>query len=1157
MEPKDPTVEEKVPAVDDQVKDPGGVSSSKKEETLPTGSLPEVDTAQTATDEAEPLAKKGDGSELLERRVDDLPGLGQEQDKQLDPQAEARDVQGAEEMAPVSGEQTNEGPNEATLPTKGKPFYVEGDKIVGLIRCINAYGAYLEHGDLDVLIPDKGKDTPLFKVGDTVEAVVKKVEKDGTVILDTHLFLAEDQEDSSPTLRKWKDSGSGTWWQDSWYAGQWYQNFSDGQWDWKMEDWQCYEWSANQWISPEEWDEAVQKQLCGERIYKVLLENRKEEKEYVGKITGTLLDRRLDDVRELVADLALLENEARAAYNMLLNEGWTPSGEEVAGGEKMKFPRKQYHNALYDLARRRRAYSAAVIGEALEKMLNKGESELWSELWLDSRKILQELDGAVEAMRVQEQRPLAAYMDPEKYKKGHMTPKPVSKGYTKLCKFYNLGRCRNGSDCPFEHRRHGEGWPERGPAESETSHNTGDEDGDIGGPPTDEGAVDEVQQEREDSAFRAQYNYGKGASKGEPTLVEPKKQLCLYYGVNRDGCKYGAACRYIHDDKAVLEETWEHGKSWDNASRKAMRDEGFHNSCYDYYVKGKCRVRYGVCRFSHDELSDERLARLRYLVNVANQVKFQKERGLEIPDRNTFKPPTIGGAESSSSSAPPALQLTNVSKEGGVIGTLDEADDDVQKDSVAESTTVPLPDPGEPIEHWTARNQHLWVFTPHVSEVMITLGVTNVKELKEYIFVEDLVEKGINKVTACKILNLVGGVRYRPMSPDVAVSTNASVRVEHSSGSREAGRDAGRTISQVREAEGHGTKEMPRGSYKEILNRGRYREAWTLEQRSPLCVQKLQLVGMGMPPVNPPKKGLRTRSNPVKRGRPLLNRKQVQLVPRSYSNRRMRPAEVVEKPKPLQPPRGGLSFRFSRSWADLDDDDQDGALVSYAESSGESSAEEAIEARRLRQVLLEERDLKRATKGGNVPHQCSQGPNEGHKKSTLGEKRDKASRGETRQDFSVSTSSSQNVAVSSGTVDGSVDGGSLVVGSTDEALPGQGVAGQVNMSESVQVLPGQDVAGQETALGGAVQISGDETGQPEGEDGSNELHGDSTKKLAVLRNQEGVLTKALLTRVYWKVAEDRIPVEKKDCPKGSIKMDRNLVISTSTDGVSEQERTGE
>ena len=57
--------------------------------------------------------------------------------------------------------------------------------------------------------------------------------------------------------------------------------------------------------------------------------------------------------------------------------------------------------------------------------------------------------------------------------------------------------------------------------------NAGDEDGDIGGPPTDEGVVDDAQEEREDAAFRAKFNFGKGASKGGSTLVESKKQLCL------------------------------------------------------------------------------------------------------------------------------------------------------------------------------------------------------------------------------------------------------------------------------------------------------------------------------------------------------------------------------------------------------------------------------------------------------------------------------------------------------------------------------------------------------------------------------------------------------------------------------------------------------
>ena len=38
--------------------------------------------------------------------------------------------------------------------------------------------------------------------------------------------------------------------------------------------------------------------------------------------------------------------------------------------------------------------------------------------------------------------------------------------------------------------------------------------GNIGDPPTEEGTVDEAQQEREDLAFRAKYNFGKRCIKG-------------------------------------------------------------------------------------------------------------------------------------------------------------------------------------------------------------------------------------------------------------------------------------------------------------------------------------------------------------------------------------------------------------------------------------------------------------------------------------------------------------------------------------------------------------------------------------------------------------------------------------------------------------------
>ena len=369
----------------------------------------------------------------------------------------------------------------------------------------------------------------------------------------------------------------------------------------------------------------------------------------------------------------------------------------------------------------------------------------------------------------------------------------------------------------------------------------------------------------------------------------------------------------------------------------------------------------------------------------------------------------------------------------------------------------------------------------------------------------------------------------------------------------------------MREAEGPGTKEMPRGSYREIFDTGKYRDAWTLAQRSPLCVQKLRLVGVGMPPVNPPTKAGRSRSNPVRRGRPLLDRKQVRLVPRSRSHRRVQPAEVVEKPKPLEPvkPRGGLSYPFSRAWADVvDDDDQTGALVSYADSSGDSSEEETNSVRHLWETFLRERDSQRTKSSGNVPLAGSSSSNDGQKKSVhLGEERDKASRGETRQEvtsqvFSLPQPSRRTEQSQKRARDGSVIVGSLAAGSTDEVFPGQGVAGQVNVSESAQVLPGQDVAGQETALEGAVQIPGEETEQKEGEGGSNELRGDGTKILDVLPVKKGhqqLLTKGLLNRIYWKVAVGKLPVGQKDYQKGSNKMDRNLVISMSSEGASEQD----
>ena len=89
MEPKDPVAEESVPAADDKLKDPVEGSSSKQMEISPTGGLQEVDTVQTTTGEATPLASKESDSVSLECKVEDSAGLVQVQDKQLGPVVEA------------------------------------------------------------------------------------------------------------------------------------------------------------------------------------------------------------------------------------------------------------------------------------------------------------------------------------------------------------------------------------------------------------------------------------------------------------------------------------------------------------------------------------------------------------------------------------------------------------------------------------------------------------------------------------------------------------------------------------------------------------------------------------------------------------------------------------------------------------------------------------------------------------------------------------------------------------------------------------------------------------------------------------------------------------------------------------------------------------
>ena len=244
---------------------------------------------------------------------------------------EAGGVQGVEESMPASVEKKSEVPNEVLPASHGKRGYQKGDRLEGTVVRITAEGVYLDYEDLDVLIPVKGKDASQFWIGDMVQAVVQEVKEDGTLIMDTYLELEDDENEVSSTeLRKWKYSSPGKWWQDSWYAGQWDQNSFNGQWSWEEEEWQCYGWSANEWVFAEDWEEGVQKQLCGERIYRVLLGDAPAHKEYLGKITGMLLDRRLEEVKELVADSALMKMKLVCCWM----RGGHPVVKKMQDGEK-------------------------------------------------------------------------------------------------------------------------------------------------------------------------------------------------------------------------------------------------------------------------------------------------------------------------------------------------------------------------------------------------------------------------------------------------------------------------------------------------------------------------------------------------------------------------------------------------------------------------------------------------------------------------------------------------------------------------------------------------------------------------------------------------------------------------------------------------------
>ena len=136
-------------------------------------------------------------------------------------------------------------------------------------------------------------------------------------------------------------------------------------------------------------------------------------------------------------------------------------------------------------------------------------------------------------------------------------------------------------------------------------------------------------------------------------------------------------------------------------------------------------------------------------MHLAHYIKDVQDKGT-VPRRDNFPAPNTwsgatghsgatGGAASSSSGAPSANAGTNVSNQTAAAadtnqGAADQAAD-VQADTMGTTAAAPILDVDEPIESWMARQQ-LWVYTPTMSEVMISLGVTRVTHLVQYVYLK-------------------------------------------------------------------------------------------------------------------------------------------------------------------------------------------------------------------------------------------------------------------------------------------------------------------------------------------------------------------------------------------------------------------------------------
>ena len=302
--------------------------------------------------------------------------------------------------------------------------------------------------------------------------------------------------------------------------------------------------------------------FCGEKICRMLQELQAP-KEYICKAIGMMLDAQsVDELQELVQDREELRVQIKNAHEILLAEKWDP---EVCSVQLS-------HDDLFAMMIAEKRYNAETASCLVTVILDQGGEVDWCYLWSNPDRFHEEVSSAFQALMLRERRPVEEYLNPDKVKKAHKPQQLVirSSYHKKICKFFE-------SELRFRASAASEGWTEGLPSQGPEGSVADDDCGDIGEPPTDEGVVDEVQQERDDLEFRSKYSYGKGGSKWTPP-----KQICWKF--HGKGCTYGENCHFSHDPDVSVEGHQEAGKKWDDASRQALRDAGLNKVCFDFHL---------------------------------------------------------------------------------------------------------------------------------------------------------------------------------------------------------------------------------------------------------------------------------------------------------------------------------------------------------------------------------------------------------------------------------------------------------------------------------------------------------------------------------------------------------------------------------------------